>query len=118
MDGSDWNYTNWDPDTAEPHRLQGKFRRRHNCVYMGANTGDLGSWRDGPCKWIRSTVDCLCKKGDGKKRSVFIPRNREEEEEELIIETKTPDVIVRKEVEVDNNDQLVETPKKDCPRGW
>ena len=29
---------------------------------MGANLGDLGRWRDGPCKWIRSTVDCLCKK--------------------------------------------------------
>ena len=48
--------------TKEPQRLQGEFRRRHNCVYMGANLDDLGRWRDGPCQWIRSTVDCLCKR--------------------------------------------------------
>ena len=39
-----------------------KIRRSHNCVYMGGNLLDLGRWRDGPCRWVRHTVDCLCEK--------------------------------------------------------
>ena len=59
-------------------------------------------------------MDCLCKKGDGKKRRVFIPANGEEDKDEKLISdtettTPSPDVIVQKE---DNDEQLVETPKK------
>ena len=84
------NYLTNKSDTDEPHRLEGDLRRRHNCVYMGANLGDLGRWRDGPCKWIRSTVDCLCKKGDEKKNPpVFFPFDEEEEPVSVRVTTTT-----------------------------
>jgi hypothetical protein len=77
LDGSNWDYENWDLGEAfrkvkhiyilklirkgEPDR-KSMGRQHHECVFMGKNTEDLGKWWDGVCKWTRWTFDCVCKK--------------------------------------------------------
>ena len=75
MDGSRWDYENWDLGgwfhyyvTHLPHvRVLGEpdrkslGRRHHECVFMGKNTEDVGKWWDGVCMWTRWTFDCVCK---------------------------------------------------------
>ena len=92
--------------------MQGKLRSRHNCVYLGANLGDLGRWRDGPCKWIRSTVDCLCKKVDEKKIPLLLPVDEDIEEEKPVTAVTVPVVTTDTTSHARIEGQLVENQKK------
>ena len=90
----------------------GDLRRRHNCVYLGASQLDLGRWRDGPCKWIRSTVDCLCKKVNERKIPLLLPVDEDIEEEKPVTAVAVPFATTNTNIHARIDGQLVENPKK------
>ena len=73
MDGSDWDFENWDKGIILCFNLISQFflgepdkkkfgKTHHECVFLGENLKDVGLWHDGICNWIHWTYDCVCKK--------------------------------------------------------
>ena len=78
MDGTPWDYDNWDVgEMGDTHsRVNSVFktpnilgepdkksfgREHHECVFMGKNLYNPGKWWDGVCTWTKWSFDCICK---------------------------------------------------------
>ena len=79
MDGTPWDYDNWDVGEGHCHAemrvelvcknpfFEGEpdkksfGREHHECVFMGKNLYNPGKWWDGVCAWTKWSFDCICK---------------------------------------------------------